>query len=341
MARIHLCSALPSPDTDPSVPAYAHDDLHRMQRFAALDRFGVHTCTDDPAAADLILFVERAHAPGPYLEANRRHAFTRDHPDKVFMVNGRYYGLPFLPGVYGSVRVRDAWVPQRVRSGMYIEVCDFDHLTPDDAVADRPYLFSFVGAIRTWPDARLPLLDLVDHPRGLIVDTSEERSQLEADVPFDVETYQRRYVERTHNSKFILCPRGDNVNSMRLYEAMRMGRAPVILSDQWIAPEGPDWDRFSLRVPQAEVHTIPARLEGLEDCAEDMGRRAREAWASWFAADVIFHRTVDWCLDLQRRRVLPEGISRRFTGLSLLMPFHLRRFAETKTLPLRRSMGLS
>lgn len=341
MAKVHLCSALPRPDVDPSVPDYAHDDLHRMQRYAALDRFGAHSCTDDPREADLILFVERAHAPGPYLEANRRHPYTRDYPDKVFMVNGRYYGLPFLPGVYGSVRTKDAWVPQRVRSGMYIEVCDFDHLVPDDAVADRPYLFSFVGAIRTWPDARLPLLDIADHPRGLIVDTSEQRSRLEADVPFDVETYQRQYVERCHDSKFILCPRGDNVNSMRLYEAMRMGRAPVIISDQWIAPEGPDWATFSLRVSQDEVHTIPARLEALESRAEEMGRRARAAWTSWFAADVIFHRTVEWCLDLQRRRVLPEGISRRLTGLSFLMPFHLRRYAEIKTVPLRRSMGLS
>lgn len=341
MATIHLCSALPSPDADPSVPDYAHDDLHRLRRYAALDRFGTHTLTDDPAAADLILFAERAHAAGRYMEANRRHPYARDYPDKVFVVNGRYYGLPFLPGVYGSVRTVDAWVPHRVRSGMYIEVCDFDHLTPDGEVAPRPYLFSFVGAIRTWPDARLPLLDLADHPRGLIVDTSEQRTRLEADVPFDLAAYHRHYLEQCHDSKFILCPRGDNVNSMRLYEAMRMGRAPVILSDQWIAPEGPDWDTFSLRVPQNEVHTIPSRLEALEDEAEAMGRRARTAWDDWFAADVIFHRTVEWCLDMQRRRVVPEGLSRRLTGLSLLTPFHLRRYAGTKTRSLRASMGLT
>lgn len=342
MSKIHLCSAVPDPSTDPSVPEYAHDDLHRMRRYAELDRFGTHTLTDDPEAADLILFVERAHATGPYLEANRQHPYTQLYSEKVFVVNGRYYGIPFLPGVYGSVRTLDAWVPNRVRSGMYIEVCDFDHLTPDDSIADRPYLFSFVGAIRTWPKARLPLLELENHPRGLIRDTSEQRTRLEADdEPFDVEAYQQRYVNQCHDSKFILCPRGDNVSSMRLYEAMRMGRAPVIISDHWIAPEGPDWPSFSVRIPQTAVQTIPSRLEALEDEAEDMGHRARRAWETWFAADVIFHRTVEWCLDMQRQRSIPESLSRRLAGLSLLMPFHLRRYTGTKTRSLRRSLSLS
>lgn len=342
MATIHLCSAVPDPTTDPTVPDYAHDDLHRMRRFAALDRFDIHSLTDDPAAADLILFVERAHAAGAYMEANRRHPYTHRYPEKVFVVNGRYYGLPFLSGVYGSVRSIDAWLPNRVRSGMYVEVCDFDHLTPDGEIDGRPYLFSFVGAIRTWPEARRPLLQLEDHPRGLIFDTSTQRSRLEADdEEFDVNAYQQRYVDQCHDSKFILCPRGDNVNSMRLYEAMRMGRAPVIISDHWIPPEGPDWDSFSVRIPEREVETIPDRLAALEDQAEAMGHRAREAWENWFAADVIFHRTVEWCLDMKAQRRLPESLSLRLTMASLLMPFHLRRYTGELTRSLRQSIPSS
>jgi hypothetical protein len=125
---------------------------------------------------------------------------------------------------------------------------------------------------------------------------------------------------------------------MRLYEAMRMGRAPVILSDHWIPPDGPDWDAFSVRIPQDEVHTIPDRLAAIEDRAEEMGRRAREAWEKWFAADVIFHRTVEWCLDMKRQRVLPEVLSRRLTTATLAMPFHLRRYVGVKTRSLRHTL---
>ncbi len=339
MATIHLCSAVPDPTTDPTVPDYAHDDLHRMRRFAGLDRFDVHSLTDDPSAADLILFVEREHAAGPYMEANRRHPLTARYPEKVFVVNGRYAGVPYLPGVYGSVRSLDVWLPHRVRSGMYIEVCTFDHLIPDADIAHRPHLFSFVGAIRTWPKARLPLLQLETHPRGLIRDTSEARTRLEEEADsFDEEAYKQQYVDLCHDSKFVLCPRGDAVNSMRLYETMRLGRAPVILSDHWIPPEGPNWDTFSVRIPQNEIHTIPDRLAALEDRAEEMGRRARNAWDEWFAADVIFHRTVEWCLDMKRRRVVPEALSRRLTTATLAMPFHLRRYVGVKTRSLRRTL---
>lgn len=342
MATIHLCSALPSPDDDPSVPDYAHDDLRRLRRFAGLDRFGAHTLTDDPATADLILFVERAHAPGSYMQANRRHPYAHDYPNKTFVVNGRYYGVPFLPGVYGSVRTVDVRFPNRVRSAAYLEVCDFDHLTYDANVSDRPYLFSFVGAIETWPEARRPLLGLSGHPRGLIRDTSAQRHRLEEELgTFNVDSYHQQYVELCHDTKFVLCPRGDAVSSMRLFEALRLGRAPVIISDHWLPPEGPDWDAFSVRVAQDEIDALPARLEALEPEAEAMGHRARAAWDDWFAADAIFHRTVEWCLDMKARRRLPESVSRPLSGVSMLNAFHLRRYAGEKTRSLRRAVGLS
>ncbi|WP_022834685.1 exostosin domain-containing protein [Salisaeta longa] len=337
MARVFLTASLPSPADDPTVPPYAHDDLARLQRFAARDRRGVHTVTDSPLDADLILFVDRAHAAGDYQEVTRRHPVLRRYRHKAFVVNSRYYGVPFLPGVYGCVRRPDCLFPDRVRSGTYLEVCDFDHLTFDPHVADRPYLYSFVGAIDTWPQTRAPLLAIADDPRGLIRDTSAQRDRLTDDeTPFDVAAYQQQYVDRCHNSQFILCPRGDAVSSMRLFEAMRMGRAPVIIADDWIYPDGPDWPSFSVHVAEDAIASIPERLAALAPRAEQMGRAARAAWEDWFAADVIFHRTVAWCLDIQRARRWPEPLTRRLQAAALLAPFQLRRYVATRYHMLRR-----
>jgi hypothetical protein len=98
---------------------------------------------------------------------------------------------------------------------------------------------------------------------------------------------------------------------------MKTGRVPVILSDAWVPPEGPDWESFSIRVPECDLEQVPAVLETHEPDAARMGQRARDAWEAWFSPDVHFHRIVEWCLDIQSTRPLPERIG-RFLGYAHL-----------------------
>lgn len=71
------------------------------------------------------------------------------------------------------------------------------------------------------------------------------------------------YFELLADSRFVLCPRGIGLNSIRFFEALAYGRIPVLLSDEaklpldWVIPY-PD---FSLRVPEAEVERLPGYLE--------------------------------------------------------------------------------
>src|SRR2546430_7005512 len=45
----------------------------------------------------------------------------------------------------------------------------------------------------------------------------------------------------------------------------RSGRVPVIVSDDWVEPTGPNWDEFTIRVPEGAVADIPRLLESRED----------------------------------------------------------------------------
>ncbi len=112
------------------------------------------------------------------------------------------------------------------------------------------------------------------------------------------------------NARFSLCPRGVCAGSIRLFESMKMGRACVIISDAWQPNDGVDWDSFSIRVPEAEVHRIPAILEEHADRAAEMGRCARLEWEKWFAPQVAFHRVVELCLDIRAARTF-SGTARR------------------------------
>lgn len=293
MATVFLTSAAPC--ADPSWP-YPYDELERMKESARRDRFAVHRLTDDPGTADLILFVDNVGTPRQFF-AIWSNALFRQFPEKCFLFSKDDYAIPFLPGVYASLPGQ--WDRHdHTRTGGYLKA--FGHAyVPFKPLRDPTYLYSFIGKETTHP-VRKALLEL-SHPRQYVKDTTAlwPYGALPADQRQELEGNYRRV---SHESAFILAPRGTGTSSIRLFESLRMGRAPVIISDDWVPPDGPDWESFSVRVPEAEVSTLPALLESMEDRAAEMGTRARAAWTNWFSAEATFHRVVEWCLDIQSNR---------------------------------------
>ena len=107
---------------------------------------------------------------------------------------------------------------------------------------------------------------------------------------------------------------------------------PVVISDTYVFPVGPDWDTFTIRIAEVDVEQIPARLEAVADAAEAMGQKARQAWEDYFSPASSFHSLVGWTLQLkqgmavERRRAMARQIA---LGEYLTPPnirTHLRRF---------------
>jgi hypothetical protein len=187
---------------------------------------------------------------------------------------------------------------------------DNPYVTCTPAREDAPFLFSFVGDASTHP-IRKSICGL-RHPRAKLIDTatycweirhkgsSEQRRAFEED-----------YANILRDSLFVLCPRGWSPSSVRLFETLKAGRVPVIISDQWTPPIGPDWDSCSVSVPEAEVASIPQRLESLAPRAAEMGRVARQIYEEWFAPEICFHRIVEWCRGIDAAR---SPLARRFAN---------------------------
>jgi hypothetical protein len=100
--------------------------------------------------------------------------------------------------------------------------------------------------------------------------------------------HSRTYAELIKRSKFVLCPRGFGVSSIRIFEAMWLGRVPVIISDCWQRPPGFAWEEFSVLVPEAAVGLIPSTLSQLESKASVMGQLAHRAFINKFAPQIFF-----------------------------------------------------
>lgn len=318
MARVLLLSATPEDDqTDFNLAP-----LMEARRSAQLDRFRIHSLTKDPMTADLIVFVE-FYGSGWYFERVRRHPLVRRYRERCFLFCANPFVIPFLPGVYAGVE--KFWATTRTRPGFYLGRTKNEFTTYTPPANDLPYLFSFMGSVR---NARVRGdLATLRHPRGFFQNTEQDfdrvlNRKMDRQERLD---YDRRYAELTKASKFVLCPRGLSASSIRLFETMRMGRVPVILSDGWVPPIGPRWDDFSVRVPERDFALVPRLLEEREAEAVAMGELARQEWDRWFSDEVLFHHLVELSLDIQRTRKIPERFARVTAYLHFLQPFHLRR----------------
>lgn len=322
MARVFITTA----GADTSV----RDELvHR----ARCDRFGLHGLTDDPETSDLVLFMEAGD--DPFQDEVRGHPFVRRYRNKSFCVSERDYTFPFLPGVYTSVSRR--WYrPSRMRSGFYLVMFQHGEIDYAPATGFEPHLFSFVGSFHTAP-VRSRLGEL-RHPRGHIENTAPyARAFAETTQTQSRAERVEVYWDMIRDSQFVLCPRGRAPSTTRLFDVLQAGRVPVVLSDEWVPPEGPLWEQFCIRVPEADVEEVPVLLERLAPQAPTMGRAARKAWEEWFAPDVTFHRIVEWCLAIRERRTLPETVLRAQAFWQLLFQpyrynYYRSRVAHYETL---------
>ncbi|MBK7863676.1 MAG: exostosin family protein [Archangiaceae bacterium] len=265
--------------------------LEQLLRCAGLDCVNEHQLTDNPEEADLILFAETVHFDDPEWRTLRQHPYLERFREKCFIYNEADTPWCVLPGLYCSMP-RRAFQPRRQKAFSYLYTMNEMVAGPCDG--PRPWLYSFMGASNH--AARRRILKLRDK-RAVLEDTSQYNQWRPTDLA-EKERRQRRYVEVLSGSKFVLCPRGAGTSSYRLFETMKMGVAPVVISDEWVAPDGPDWSAFLLRVCEDEVANLPGLLRGHEHEAETRGLLARAAYERYFAPEVLFHHAVEACREL-------------------------------------------
>lgn len=285
---------------------------------AAMDPFGKHAICNSPEEADIVLFAETHPANDIYLFRARFHPLFRKFRRKAFIYQDWYLALPLSAGIFTGYEKHA--LPFPCASIHYLaRRCENDAVAFDGST-ERPHLFSFVGSSRTAP-LRKDILAL-KHPRAVLRDTGEARAWNMTKA--EKQVYEGEYAKVMAQSLFVLCPRGLGPGSYRLYEAMEMGRAPVIISDRWEFPKGPNWEDFSIAMKERDLARIPEVLERAEGRAIEMGWAARKAWEEWCSQKVSFHRVAESCAAIQRKRAFVQEALCWGAHLALLWPSHLK-----------------
>jgi hypothetical protein len=109
------------------------------------------------------------------------------------------------------------------------------------------------------------------------------------------------YIDHLIYNTYILCPRGSENFSFRVYEALKFGRVPVIIDTDMVQPKEIDWVELAVRIPYEQRANICEiiRQDYNSRAYEDFARRQRAALSTM--AEL---KTMRWIKDMAKE-VIP------------------------------------
>jgi len=266
-----------------------------------------HLLTDSPDSADIILVGNvREEEWGRRILAN---VLIDKYPGKCFSLSDQDRPIVLSHGIYTS-GTRSIFNFGRIRTGSFTLYSD-DYLNPfvqdhNPSAGDtkpKEYLLSFVG--RNSHPVRTTISNLNFERKDILIEDSSDFDRWHQKVKPEK---QKLYFEILIRSKFSICPRGNGTSTLRLFESMQLGVAPVIVSDQWLLPRGPNWDAFSIIIKEKDVGELESIVRSYEDVYEEMGRQAQMAFNQFFSDSVYFNYVIDNCMNIASSQHIPESL---------------------------------
>jgi hypothetical protein len=288
-----------------------------------------HELVADPELAEIILIGNvREENWGEKILANE---LINRWPNRCFSLSDQDHPLILNRGIYASGR-KSLLGAGRVRSGSYTAYplqfqnpYGLAHRPSDQDYARKQLLFSFIG--RNSDKMRNLIFKMHFERPDILVEDSSQFDLWDEREDHDKSARQKYFIDTLLRSKFSLCPRGAGASSLRLFESLRLGVAPVIASDQWIFPEGPRWRELSVIIKDRHLREIESIVSEHEADFERMGRLARQAHEEYFSDAVYFNYVVDNCLQIKSRQMIPESF---YWRLNPGVMFARRRYREFK-----------
>jgi hypothetical protein len=229
------------------------------------------------AEAEVILYLENGYIG--LMELRQLLARVESAPSAMhFLFVESDWPFPVLPGAYPSLTRSYPWA----QGWSFLPQDGVGRKDGQCAVVEPEFLFSFLGRTCTHPVRKA--IVLLDKNNSPCLDVANGPNRF---PDFD---FAETYSNLIKRSKFVLCPRGFGVSSIRIFETMCSGRVPVIISDQWQPPAEIPWAEFCVRVPEREINSIPVLLHHLEGKATKMGKIAQKVFADYFAPNVFLDR---------------------------------------------------
>jgi hypothetical protein len=277
-----------------------------LTRLAGLCRTENLNFVSAPEIADLILIVDIFESD--VYRGLRENSVWQKWPEKSFAYCEADSPPDFLHGLHSSASRALSGSGRFQGCGYAVHQVCYPNPRPtveEVAATPKDLLFSFAGR----PSHRVRRQLFAQKFNGadvLVEDTS-------AYYHFTGETEhrsrsQRHYWRMAMRSKYALCPRGAGASTIRIFEMMEAGIAPVIVSDDWLPPTGPSWEQFALLIPEREIGSMYDKVKAHEREYRDRGRLAREAWEQYFSPQNYWTFMLASIRRIQEHQKYPESV---------------------------------
>lgn len=228
--------------------------------------------------ADVILLVDSVFASNMLWKDVLR--YKAGASQRLYCYDERDISMGLFPGGYTSL-------PTTLHSSIHHAAVPYiqKYATSLDKPATDKFLYSFLGAMTH--KVREEILSITDD-RAWLENTTARSIWVDGKTRAD-NVYEQSLVQ----SKFVICPRGNSPNSVRLYEVLESPAIPVIISDEWVPTYNLPWDEFSIRVPESSIHSLPSILREHEDQCDHMNKIKRSVYNEYFAPNVFVSKILD------------------------------------------------
>jgi len=117
-----------------------------------------------------------------------------------------------------------------------------------------------------------------------------------APTPQSRDSARREFLDNLRSADFSLAPKGDGNYSIRFFEALSMGRIPILIDTDMVLPleKVIDYSKFIVRVPHTEMHALPDRIATLYGSLSDeefmnMQKAARDTFVQYLRQDAFYN----------------------------------------------------
>jgi hypothetical protein len=240
-----------------------------------------YSITDNANKADVIISPSALQLDNANLKAILKPLSHHDISHFVWDLGDKPVGR--LSGFYCSLQ-NSLFDKLRHRSMCY--PITFNELVDDFPQEDVTFNFGFVGGVTARVRERL---------FHIFKPTERQNNSLFQIQPSDWSKVfdrtgsqsKRAYANFLRKTRFILCPRGYGVGSARLFETLKAGRVPVIISDGYVLPSGIDWNNCSIRIKEGEIRNIPEVICSKLDDWSRMAFNARDVFVTNFSEQTV------------------------------------------------------
>jgi hypothetical protein len=233
----------------------------------------------------------------------------------------------FVPAAFGRSVV---FMPSCPRSARALPLCYFAEpaATEPVPISQAPFDVTFQGTIRTGGGLRARVVATLRHCRTKSVCCRLTDGYFHMTYNWAQQQVLRdEYTGLLASSRFVFCPRGDGLTSLRFFETLAFGRIPILVADEAALPLESDipYDEFVVRVPERQVENWEVYLDAFLAAHTDLeycSSLARNAFVLWFSHSAL-NRLVERSLQTReapRSFAFPIRQDRRREGNLGLIP---------------------